>query len=97
MGEHETQFQIAVRLVPLVLAWLALKGVKAKVAGNQFWYFARGQPKRCRAPDLYVVWGVAPGAPDRATWKTWADGRTDLLGEPWPCSTIRILDGDSDE
>lgn len=32
-----------------------------------------------------------------ATWKTWADGRTDLLGEPWPCSTIRILDGDSDE
>ena len=71
MGEHETQFQIAVRLVPLVLAWLALKGVKAKVAGNQFWYFARGQPKRCRAPDLYVVWGVAPDAPDRATWKTW--------------------------
>jgi len=32
-----------------------------------------------------------------ATWKTWADGRTDLLGEPWPCSTIRILDGGSDE
>lgn len=32
-----------------------------------------------------------------ATWKTWADGRTDLLGEPWPCSTIRALGGDGDE
>jgi len=31
-----------------------------------------------------------------ATWKTWADGRTDLLGEPWPCSTIRALDGDGE-
>ena len=30
-----------------------------------------------------------------ATWKTWADGRTDLLGEPWPCSTIRALGGDA--
>ncbi|MFO0604500.1 MAG: Uma2 family endonuclease [Polyangiales bacterium] len=71
MGEHETQFQIAVRLVPLVVAWLALKGVTARVAGDQFWYFVKGEPKHCRAPDVYVVEGVAQDAADRAVWKTW--------------------------
>jgi hypothetical protein len=71
MGEHETQFQIAVKLVPLVLAWLTLRGVVARVAGNQFWYFVRGAPKRCRAPDVYVVEGIGLDAPDRGVWKTW--------------------------
>lgn len=75
MGEHQTQFQIAVRLVPLVVAWLALQGRRAQVSGNQFWYFVEGDPKRCRAPDVYVVDGVAPNSPDRASWKTWEGDR----------------------
>ena len=75
MGEHETQFQIAVRLVPLVVAWLALRGVTARVAGDQFWYFVKGEPKHCRAPDVYVVEGVAQDATDRAVWKTWEGHR----------------------
>jgi len=75
MGEHQTQFRIAVLLVPLVMAWLALQGRAAQVAGNQFWYFVKGQPKRSRAPDVYVVEGVAPTARDRATWHTWEGHR----------------------
>jgi hypothetical protein len=71
MGEHEQQFQIAVLLVPLVAAWLALRGVVARVAGNQFWYWVEGDIARCRAPDVYVVDGVGPDAPDHAVWKTW--------------------------
>ena len=71
MGEHEQQFQIAVLLVPLVAAWLTLRGVVARVAGNQFWYWVEGDIARCRAPDVYVVEGVGPDAPDQAVWKTW--------------------------
>lgn len=71
MGEHERQFQIAVLLVPLVAAWLALRGVVGRVAGNQFWYWVEGDTQRCRAPDVYVVEGIGPDAPDRPTWKTW--------------------------
>jgi hypothetical protein len=81
MGEHQTQFRIAVLLVPLVMAWLALKGRAAQVAGNQFWYFVKGQPKRSRAPDLYVVDGVAPNARDRATWHTWEGHRPSFVLE----------------
>ncbi len=47
----------------------------ARVAGNQFWYFTKGQPQRCRAPDVYVVDGVAPSEPDRASWFTWEGHR----------------------
>ena len=32
-----------------------------------------------------------------ATWEEWQDGRSDLLGMPYPCPTIRALDGGSDE
>ncbi len=71
MGEHETQFHIAHLLVPLLKAVLAAQGRVARVAGNQFWYFAKGQPQRCRAPDVYVVDGVAASEPDRASWFTW--------------------------
>jgi len=71
MGEHETQFNIATFLVPLLAAFLALRERVARVAGNQFWYFVEGKPTRCRAPDVYVVDGVARADPERATWFTW--------------------------
>jgi Uma2 family endonuclease len=71
MGEHETQFNIAVLLVPLLRLLVARLQRVARVGGNQFWYFVEGQPARCRAPDVYVVDGVAPTAPDRGAWFTW--------------------------
>jgi len=71
MGEHETQFNIAILLVPLLRVFLAGLQRIARVGGNQFWYFVKGRPPRCRAPDVYVVDGVAPDAADRGTWFTW--------------------------
>lgn len=75
MGEHETQFNIATFLVPLLASFLARQGRVARVAGNQFWYFEQGKPARCRAPDVYVVDGVARTDPERATWLTWEGHR----------------------
>jgi Uma2 family endonuclease len=75
MGEHETQFNIATFLVPLLAAFLALKNRVARVAGNQFWYFVEGKPGRCRAPDVYVVDGVARTDPERPAWLTWEGHR----------------------
>ncbi len=75
MGEHETQFKIAQLLVPLLVTLLAMQKRVARVSGNQFWYFAKGDPRRCRAPDVYVVDGVAPAEPDRASWFTWEGDR----------------------
>ncbi len=74
-GEHETQFKIAHLLVPLIAALLAAQKRVARVSGNQFWYFAKGDPQRCRAPDVYVVDGVAPSEPDRPSWCTWEGHR----------------------
>jgi hypothetical protein len=71
MGEPEVQFHIAVRLVPLLVSWLAQRGVRARVGGNQFWYRVEGDARACRAPDVYLVEGVAPDARDRGVWKTW--------------------------
>ena len=71
MGEHETHFQIAVLLVPLLTALMALRRRVARVGGNQFWYFVAKDPKQVRAPDVYVVDGVSPDAPDRGVWRTW--------------------------
>lgn len=75
MGEHETHLHIMRVLLPLVMGWLARAGRVAHVAGNQFWYFVKGAPKRCRAPDVYVVDGVAQSAPDRGTWLCWEGHR----------------------
>jgi hypothetical protein len=75
MGEHETRFKIAHLLVPLLTALLAAQQRVARVSGNQFWYFAKGQPQRCRAPDVYVVDGITPAEPDRASWFTWEGHR----------------------
>ncbi len=87
VGEHETQYQIGLLLVGLLRSWMASQKRVARVAGNQFWYFVDGDPRQCRAPDVYVVNGVTEASPDRATWKTWEGDRLnfalEVVSERW--------------
>ena len=42
------------------------------VAGNMFLYYAEGFPKKCVAPDIFVVKGVPKG--NRGSYKLWVEG-----------------------
>lgn len=42
------------------------------VSGNLLVYYAEGKPKKCLAPDCFVVFGVPAGR--RRTFKTWEEG-----------------------
>jgi Uma2 family endonuclease len=52
------------------------------VAGNQFFYYEEGNPRRSFGPDVYVVDGV-PQHPPRAVWKLWED--------PVPALVVELL------
>ena len=58
MGEHLLQRLIANLLRSLVGQWMAASRRVATVGANQFVYWAEGDPRRCRAPDVYVIEGV---------------------------------------
>jgi Uma2 family endonuclease len=49
-----------------------LSGQQATVLGNQFLYYAEGFPKLRVAPDVMVIFGVAPGGRD--SFKVWEEG-----------------------
>ena len=44
------------------------------VSGNMFLYYQQGDPRRCLAPDVFVVFGVPKERP-RPTYLTWVEGR----------------------
>lgn len=71
MGEHEAQRFIALLLQALVERLFRERRRIARVSGNQFIYWSQGDPRCGRAPDLYVMDGIAQDAPDRSVWKTW--------------------------
>ena len=75
MGEHLLQRVIANLLRTLVRQWLTTMGRVATVGANQFVYWAEGDPRRCRAPDVYVVEGVSLPPERVGVWKTW-EGHT---------------------
>src|SRR5205807_1969709 len=43
------------------------------VSGNLLLYYVEGNPKKCVAPDVFVVRGVAKGS--RRIYKLWEEGR----------------------
>ena len=71
MGEHLLQRVIANLLRSLVRQWLAGSRRVATVGANQFVYWVEGDPRRCRAPDVYVVEGVSLSPERVGVWKTW--------------------------
>jgi Uma2 family endonuclease len=50
-----------------------LVGQEATVLANQFLYYAQGFPKLRVAPDVMVIFGVAPGGRD--SYKLWEEGQ----------------------
>ncbi|MEA5573384.1 Uma2 family endonuclease [Calothrix sp. UHCC 0171] len=50
-----------------------LKGRQATVLGNQFLYYAKDFPKLRVAPDVMVIFDVAPGGRDN--YKIWEEGK----------------------
>ncbi|WP_026099017.1 Uma2 family endonuclease [Kamptonema formosum] len=50
-----------------------LAGRQATVLGNQFLYYAQGFPKMRVAPDVMVIFDVAPGGRDN--YKIWEEGQ----------------------
>ena len=65
--------KIGVLLEQLVARWLAERGERAYVGGDQFIYWVQYQPTRAVAPDVYVLPGVDPETDVRA-WKLWEYG-----------------------
>jgi Uma2 family endonuclease len=47
---------------------------KVYLGVKMFMYYVEGNPKKCVAPDLFVVCD-APQSPPRRTWKTWEEDR----------------------
>ncbi len=48
-----------------------MMGRVATVGANQFFYWVEGDPRACRAPDVYVVEGVSLPPDSVGVWKTW--------------------------
>lgn len=87
MGEHELQRYIAELLRPLLERWLAEQRRVAHAGADQFFYWVQGEPGRRRAPDVYVIDGVAQDVPEVASWKTW-EGHCptfalEIVGDDW--------------
>jgi Uma2 family endonuclease len=51
-----------------------LEGQQVTVLANQFLYYAQGYPKLRVAPDVMVIYDVAPGGRDN--YKMWEEGQT---------------------
>ncbi len=59
-------------LMTIELLRLYLSGQQATVLGNQYLYYSQGYPKLRIAPDVMVIFGVAPGGRDN--YKIWEEG-----------------------
>lgn len=75
VGEHELQRFIAELLRPLLAAWLRRQMRVARASADTFFYFVEGDPKRSRAPDVYVIDGVSQDVAEVGSWKTWEGHR----------------------
>ncbi len=68
----ETYVHLYALLVTLEVLRQYLEGQQATVLGNQFMYYAQGFPKLRVAPDVMVIFNVAPGGRDN--YKIWEEG-----------------------
>jgi Uma2 family endonuclease len=73
MGEDSLQLFIDDILRQSIEHWLASRGKPTFVGSNQFIYWVQHHPKKCVAPDVYVLPGLAPDGRVRCL-KTWEAG-----------------------
>lgn len=69
----ETYDHLYVLLTVLEVLRQYLEGRQATVLANQFLYYAQGFPKLRVAPDVMVIFDVAPGGRDN--YKIWQEGQ----------------------
>lgn len=69
----ETFIHLYAILVTLEVLKQYLEGQQATVLANQFLYYAQGFPKLRVAPDVMVIFDVAPGGRDN--YKIWEEGQ----------------------
>lgn len=68
----ETYDHLYAILIILEVLRQYLKGRQATVLGNQFLYYQEDEPEKRIAPDVMVVFDVAPGGRD--SYKIWEEG-----------------------
>lgn len=69
----ETYAHLYALLVTLEVLKQYLEGRQATVLANQFLYYAQGFPRLRVAPDVMVIFDVAPGGRDN--YKVWEEGQ----------------------
>ncbi len=69
----ETYVHLYALLVTLKVLRQYLDGQQATVLCNQYLYYARDYPKLRVAPDVMIIFNVAPGGRDN--YKTWEEGQ----------------------
>jgi len=73
----ETYDHLYALLTTLEVLKQYLAGRQATVLGNQYLYYAQGFPKLRVAPDVMVIFDVAPGGRDN--YKIWQEGQVPSL------------------
>lgn len=73
----ETFVHLYAMLVTIEVLKQYLEGQQATVLGNQFMYYAQGFPRLRVAPDVMVIFGVAPGGRDN--YKIWEEGEVPAI------------------
>jgi hypothetical protein len=68
----ESYAHLCVLLATVAVLRQYLQGQQATVLANQFLYYAQGFPKLRVAPDVMVIFNVAPGGRDN--YKVWEEG-----------------------
>jgi Uma2 family endonuclease len=68
----ETFAHLYAILMTIEVLRLYLRGQQATVLGNQYLYYEQGNASKRVAPDVFVIFDVAPGARDN--YKIWEEG-----------------------
>jgi Putative restriction endonuclease len=89
VGQDSLQSKILELLRPLVDLWLVLCERPSFVGSDQFVYYKRHNPKKCVAPDVYVL----PGVPRDARVKVWQVWKTGIV----PSLCIEVVASDDAE
>lgn len=73
----ETYVHFYALMVTLEVLRQYVQGRQATVLGNQFLYYAQGFPRLRVAPDVMVIFDVAPGGRDN--YKIWEEGQVPIV------------------
>lgn len=73
-GESGLQFYVVDILVGQLKVYFQSMEQQALVGGNQFFYWERGNPASCLAPDVYIIEDEAVPIRTVSAWNVWERG-----------------------